>query len=245
MGAAVVPLSAEQERAAVILLSAAAGQISLAGGSALIAHGLIDRQTKDLDAFTSSLGADVVGITDRVADAFRAAGYVVNDDSRSPALRRLLVTRGAQRSIGRPSRAIQIEIGSDYQALPSLPSRFGPILDPYELGANKILATYDRVRPRDADDIARLVTKLDYTRMLSVADGKMVDRLDREQLAEAFDMFTRVDDSEFPYPDNAAAVKEFMRALAESARGRTRLPALSPYGAVAAPDSHANPDAPS
>ena len=124
-------------------------------------------------------------------------------------------------------------------------SRFGPILDPYELGANKILATYDRVRPRDADDIARLVTKLDYTRMLSVADGKMVDRLDREQLAEAFDMFARVDASEFPYPDNAAAVKEFMRSLAESARGRTRLPTLSPYGAVAAPDSHATPDTPS
>ena len=51
-----MPLSAEQERAAVILLSAGAGQISLAGGSALIAHGLIDRQTNDLDAFTSSLG---------------------------------------------------------------------------------------------------------------------------------------------------------------------------------------------
>ena len=82
--------------------------------------------------------------------------------------------------------------------LPSLSSRFGPILDPYDLGANKILAIYDRVRPRDADDVDRLVTKLDYTRTLSVADGKMVDRLDREQLAEAFDMFTRVEDSEFP-----------------------------------------------
>lgn len=86
------------------------------------------------------------------------------------------------------------------------------------------------------------MTKLDYTRMLSIADGKMVDRLDREQLAEAFDMFTRVEHSEFPDPDHAAAVKEFMRALAESARGRTRLPALSPYGAVTAPDSHASPD---
>lgn len=205
---------------------------ALAGGSALIAHGLIDRKTKDLDAFTSSLDADIAGITARVAEAFRAAGYLVDDASRSPALRRLLVARGAQRGIGRPSRSIQIEIGTDTQALASIPSRFGPILDPQELGANKILAVYDRVRPRDADDIARVVTTVDYARMLAVADAKMVHSLDRGQLAEAFDMFSRVDGSEFPYPENAPAVKEFMRALAESARGRTQLPVQGPYGAV-------------
>ena len=103
------------------------------------------------------------------------------------------------------------------------------------MGANKILAIYDRVRPLDADDIARLVTVLDYSRMLSIADLKVVDPPDRRQFAEALDMFGRVDDSEFPFADRAAAVKAFMGALAEAARGVAPPPAVGPDGRLAGP----------
>jgi hypothetical protein len=222
-------LSREQERAAIILLSAGAGQISLAGGAALIVHGLIDRDTKDLDAFTKSLTDDIEQIASRVSAAFEQAGYTARDETNSPALRRLMVSRSDHNKAGRPARAVQIELGTDYQALPSVPSRLGPMLDVYELGANKILATYDRIRPRDADDIARLVTTLSFDQMLALADSKMVEPLDRPQLAECFRSFGRVHNSEFPSPTSAAAVKQYMHVIASAVQNGTSLSDLGPY----------------
>ncbi|MCL2781901.1 MAG: nucleotidyl transferase AbiEii/AbiGii toxin family protein [Actinomycetia bacterium] len=226
-------LSREQERAAVIFLAAGAGDISLAGGAAMITHGLIDRTTKDLDARTRSLRQDVLVISARVSKAFQAAGYTVEDRSRSDALRSLLVTSPSKnrhaRGRGRPPETVPIEIGADHQALPSLPSRLGPILDPYELGANKLLAVYDRTRPRDADDIARLVTRLDLDTMLGIADAKMVHPLDRPQLSEALRAFQRVPDRRFPFPERAPAVRAFMRAIADSVEKGQPLTDLGPY----------------
>lgn len=135
-----MPLSAAQERVALILLSAGAGQLALAGGSALIAHGLIDRMTRDLDAFTAAEGYDLIELARRAENALVAAGYSVSDDTRVPAVQRLLVQRFSRSTRGRPASVVQVELCRDDIALPSVPSPLGPLLDPLELGANKILA---------------------------------------------------------------------------------------------------------
>jgi hypothetical protein len=48
-----------------------AGQVALAGGGAMLAHGFVDRPTQDLDLFTPD-PADVAPLADALAAALRA-----------------------------------------------------------------------------------------------------------------------------------------------------------------------------
>ena len=221
-------LSREQEQAATIALAAGAGEISLAGGSTLIAHGLIDRTTKDIDVFTATLTADIDLIAERVGSALQAADYTVRDVSVS-AMRRLQVTRGRRGDLGRRPDEVQIEIGLDYQALPALPSRLGPILDPLELTANKILAIYDRNRARDADDIAHLMTVLPWQRSYEVANLKQVEPMDPALLAESLRRFRLIRDAEFPFPEQARGVKDYMDHLADCVESGAQPSLAGPY----------------
>jgi hypothetical protein len=59
--------------------------------------------------------------------------------------------------------------------------------------------------------------------MLDIADRKQVEPLDRRQLADAFQLLRRIADSEFPYPENAPAVKQYMGRIAEAAGSGTPL----------------------
>lgn len=167
-------LSKGQEHAAIILLSAGAGSISLAGGAALIVHGLVDRPTQDLDAFSRPDG-NVLEIAASVTSAFIAAGYLVEDISEANELRTFMASRQGRGTFGRPSRPVKVQIGRDFQLLDSVPSPVGQTLDPLELAANKVLTVYDRPRARDADDIARLVPRFGLRKMLDVADRKQVE----------------------------------------------------------------------
>ena len=223
-----MPLSRAQEHAAIILLSAGAGRISLAGGAALIVHGLVDRTTQDLDAFSRPRG-NVPEIAASVALAFVSAGYAVQDVSEADELRTLMVSRQRRRLLGRPLRPVKVQIGRDFQLLEPVPSPVGQTLDPVELAANKVLTVYDRPRARDADDIARLVPRFGLRQMLEVADRKQVEPLVRGALADSFRMLQRIQDREFPYPENAASVKLFMGAIAQSVESGSSLPTRGPY----------------
>ena len=224
-------LSSEQVSAARILLSAGAGRISLAGGAALIAHGLTDRTTKDLDAFTRDSRANLDEIANNVVRAFLDAGYRVRDESKSKEVRTFFVTRQRRGARGRPIEPVQVQLCRDYQLLDSVPSPVGATIAPIELVANKILAVYDRPRARDADDVARLLPRFDMSKILAVADRKQADPqgLDRLQLATGFHLLTRIPDSKFPYVNRARDVKEYMKAIALSLRDGTPLTAKSPY----------------
>lgn len=224
-----MPLSREQELAATISLAAGAGELSLAGGSALIAHGLIDRTTKDVDLFTRSPRVDIDQLAARVTSALQAADYEVRDLSIS-AMRRLHVSRQRRGPVGRRPDDVQVEIGLDYQALPSVPSRLGPVLDPHELAANKILAIYDRNRARDADDLARLIPVLGWDRMFEVANLKQVEPLDPALLAESLRRFRLIRDTEFPFPEHAPGVKEYLAQLADCVENGRGPNLAGPYG---------------
>lgn len=231
-------LSRAQEAAAVILLATGAGEISLAGGAGLITHGVIDRDTEDLDAFTRHMKTSTHELADRVRGAFERANYRVVDDSAYPeaTLRRLLVTPrtadGAPRQgVGRKPETVKVEIGQDFQALPAIATPIGPVLDPLELGANKILTVYNVTRARDGDDLARLATRYPFDRMLEVADQKEVAPLDRAILADQMSLFARLPASEFPWlsADEASAVKTYMTTAADRVRAGGPVDAVSPY----------------
>ncbi|NMO03247.1 hypothetical protein HH308_18695 [Gordonia sp. TBRC 11910] len=196
----------------MILLDAGHGHLSLAGGAGLIILGLTDRDTEDLGAFAARLTEDTFAITDRVSAAFRAAGYEVVDVSPSPegSLRRLMVTPPG-------GGAVKVEIGVDYRARPTLDTRVGPVLDPLELGANKVLTVYaDPTRGRDADDIARLCSRYAFDDLMRLVDLKESTPVDRRVLAEMFRALAAVQDPRFEVRE---PVREFMRNIASHLDG--------------------------
>ena len=70
-------LDSLQQRVAEIALELARhGQVALAGGSAMIAHGLVDRMSEDIDLFTPD-AAEVSDLRDRLSDRLRDDGYQV------------------------------------------------------------------------------------------------------------------------------------------------------------------------
>jgi len=225
-------LSSAQERAAVILLASGTGRIALAGGGALIAQGLVERRTSDLDGFTSAAGQEFTDIVRQARAAFSGAGYRVRDDPNamnSDEIYSWKISEQSSPGRGRTPDEVKIQICRDVIALPPVPTPLGQMLDPRELGANKVRAIYDRARPRDLDDLARLVSRLPFDDMLGVADQKQVEPLDRRMLADSLRMFQSVDGDRFPDPARAAAVKNFGATLADQlvAGGEGRV--VSPY----------------
>ena len=72
-----VPVSELHRQVAVVALRAASGYgFALGGGNALIAHGLIDRATQDVDLFTDDEHG-VEAAADAVEAALRATGYQI------------------------------------------------------------------------------------------------------------------------------------------------------------------------
>jgi hypothetical protein len=72
-----VPVSELHRQVAVVALRAASGYgFALGGGNALIAHGLIDRATQDVDLFTDDEHG-VEAAADAVEAALRAVGYQI------------------------------------------------------------------------------------------------------------------------------------------------------------------------
>ena len=107
-------MEAFQAEVAWTALAAIGGHgFALAGAGALIAHGLIDRLTQDLDLFSPMPGgaAHVAGTLQR---ALEAAGFGVTVDSARTVtggdFARLEVTRG--------DRSVQVDLGRDWRQHP-------------------------------------------------------------------------------------------------------------------------------
>ena len=74
---------------------------------------------------------------------------------------RLSVHHGDQRC--------EIDVAIDYRALPSVHTRYGPALDLRELGANKVLAVFDRAAARDFVDLAEIAGQFPFEELVDLA----------------------------------------------------------------------------
>lgn len=68
--------------------------------------------------------------------------------------------------------ACEVDIAVDYRALDPVPTRYSPALDLRELGANKVLAIFDRAAPRDFLDLAELTKRFPLSELLALANHK-------------------------------------------------------------------------
>lgn len=225
-------LTRAQERAAVILLSSGGGNLILAGGGALIVHGLVDRRTEDLDVFTRAAGEAFTDVASRVRSAFEAADYELTPDPQahlSNDIRTWLVRARRTSGLGRRPEVVKIQICRDNITCAVVPSRLGPLVDPVELGANKILTIYDRPRHRDFDDVARIAPRIGVADMIAVADTKVVTPLDKPTLAMCVRDICRLDDKRFPDPAKAPELRSYFADLADRIEHGRDLSIPTPY----------------
>lgn len=211
-----------QERLAILIsqLPEADG-FALMGGAALFIHRVIERPTQDLDYARPA--PDVGGIRVHVLAA--AIDRVAADHG-------LAVTRLAdveqfiRLAITDSTHTTEVDLTVDYRALDPVDTPLGPTLDLKELGANKVLAIFDRAEPRDFTDLAAITGRYDLSELVQLAAQKDLG-LDLGVLDERMGQLRRLPREDFPVNDDSYAllaptVDSWRTSLQEIARGAGR-----------------------
>ena len=164
-------IEAFQAEVAWLALAAIDGHgFALAGAGALIAHGLTDRSTQDLDLF-SPLPGGAGQVTATLQQALRDAGFGVTVDSSPTAaageFARLEVTRG--------DHSVQIDLGRDWRQHPPIIMAVGPVLHLGDAVGNKVGAMIGRGLPRDYLDVAAALQRYDAPSCSSWPSGATPD----------------------------------------------------------------------
>ena len=133
----------------------------LAGGAGLVAVGLSERRTEDLDLFTSGVSVELA------ADALEAASlrrsWQVIRIHDSPTFRRLVVTTHGDAEV-------LIDLARDSDPLDAATiTAFGPTYPPIELAARKLLALFGRAALRDFIDVATVSDAFDRSDLIDLA----------------------------------------------------------------------------
>jgi hypothetical protein len=188
-----------REVAAIALRAAARHGFALAGGNALIAHGIIDRPTEDVDLF-SDQEAGVTAAAQAVEDALRAAGFQAErrngagglDDifeGMSEGLAEWLITApGGQQTVlqmahfGRRHGPVTMDVG--------------PVLDLEDLAGWKVCALASRVEPRDYIDTAAALQHYSVDRLIGLAK-RLDPGLEDRDFADAGRQLDRMPDGVF------------------------------------------------
>lgn len=153
----------QREVLAVVRRLPQAHGFALAGGGAMLAHGLVDRPTQDLDLFTgdaSRLGP----LADALAEALRAVGMDVVLTRNTKTFRQLAVSA--------EGRHVQLDLAQDAQLSPHVTLAVGEVLSLDELAGDKTLALFGRAEARDLVDVAALATTLGRARLPELAAAK-------------------------------------------------------------------------
>ena len=177
-----------QQRVAEIALELARhGQVALAGGSAMIAHGFVNRMSEDIDLFTPD-PAEVADLRDRLSTRLRADGYEVDIRRDAPGFVQLVVSA--------EDATLRVEIAQDSRMRPPVRLDIGAVLAPEELAADKTLALFGRAYARALVDVAALADRLGLDELLRLAAEKDAG-LDRRRFADAVAVAAEEPQAEF------------------------------------------------
>jgi hypothetical protein len=153
-----MPISDLQREVATIALRAAARHgFALAGGNALIAHGVIDRPTDDVDLF-SNQESGVAAAADVVEDALRDAGFGIERRDSGQDLADIFEGAGeglAEWIITAPGgQQTMLQMAYFDRTRGPVTMEVGPVLDLDDLAGWKLVALLNRAEPRDYIDTA-------------------------------------------------------------------------------------------
>ncbi len=166
----------------------------LAGGSALVAQGAVDRTTRDIDAFVASrpgtAPGDVLPLSVELTAALTDGGWVVTHVRTHTTFARLVAARG--------EASVEIDLAVDSPPLfPIIHVDGLPVLAPQDLAARKILAILDRAEGRDFTDLHSL--SLTLGRGQTVSWALQLDAgVTLKAIADGFDKIQRLADADLP-----------------------------------------------
>jgi hypothetical protein len=165
---------------------------ALAGGGALIAQGLVDRPTRDLDFFTTAPEA-VRNTAAKVESALITSGFEVSRSVDAESFVRLEIRRDRDEC--------EVDLGHDARRWPTVNQPpVGAVLAPEELAADKTLALVGRAAARDFVDVRALEARFGRDRLCELAADKDPG-FRRVYLADALSKFDRLDRDRFDVGD--------------------------------------------
>jgi len=209
-----MPIDQLQREVATIALRAAARHgFALAGGNALIAHGIVDRPTDDVDLF-SDQEAGVAAAAEVVETALRTAGFQADRQDVTGGLGEAFYGMGdglAEWIITAPSgQQTMLQLAYFDRRLRPVTMDVGPVLALEDLAGSKVCALASRVEPRDYVDTAAALQR--YTVHQLIGFAKRLDPgLDDRDFADAGRQLDRLPDGVFARyglsPDDVARLR--------------------------------------
>jgi hypothetical protein len=168
-----VPVSEFHGQVAAIALRAAAPHgFALGGGNALIAHGIIDRATQDVDVFSDEQGG-VAAAADAVDAALREAGFGTERRDETASLADIFYGIGAGLAewiVTAPSgEQMLLQLAYFDRARKPVVMDVGPVLDLEDVVGGKMCALASRVEPRDYVDVAAALGRYSREQMIGFA----------------------------------------------------------------------------
>lgn len=172
----------------------AADGFALAGGSALVVHGAIERPTRDIDAFVAAKPqtppGDVTPLATQLQNALEAEAWTVVVIRHHQTFTRLVATKGQD--------SVEVDLAVDSPPLFPIEVVDGlPLLAARDLAARKILAIIDRAEGRDFTDLDSLQQQYGQGNCINWAQ-QLDSGLTTAAIADAFTKISRLADSELP-----------------------------------------------
>lgn len=167
---------------------------ALAGGSALLVLGTIDRPTRDIDAFVAAKPetppGDVGPLVAALCRGLLVEGWTVDIDRELVTFARLIARRNDE--------AVEVDLAVDSPPLFPIEMREGlPVLSGQDLAARKVLAILDRAEGRDFTDLLVLADR--YSQAECIRWAQELDAGVRiADVARAFTKLERLRDAELP-----------------------------------------------
>ena len=189
----------QREVATIALRTAARHGFALAGGNALIAHGIVDRPTDDVDLFSDQETA-VAAAAEAVQDALRAAGFEAERRDQAGGLGDIFYGLGeglAEWIITAPGgQQTMLQMAYFDRTRGPVTMDVGPVLDLEDLAGSKVCALASRVEPRDYIDTAAALQRYSVGQLISFA-RRMDPGLEDRDFADAGTQLDRMPDGVF------------------------------------------------
>jgi len=158
--------------AAAVLRAAASHGFALGGGNALIAHGIIDRVTQDVDVFSDQQGG-VEAAAGAVGAALVDAGFGIERRDKTGGLDDIFYGMGdglAEWIVTAPSgEQMLLQMAYFERARRPVIMDIGPVLDLEDVVGGKVCALASRVEPRDYVDTAAAMSRYSAAQMIGFA----------------------------------------------------------------------------
>jgi hypothetical protein len=178
-----MPVSELHHEVAVIALRAAAPHgFALGGGNALIAHGIIERPTQDVDVFSDQQGG-VEAAADAVEAALLGGGFGAERRDKTSGLADIFYGIGeglAEWIVTAPGgEQMMLQMAYFDRARRPVTMDVGPVLDLEDVVGGKVCALASRAEPRDYLDTAAALERYSMEQMIGFArrlDPGLTDR---------------------------------------------------------------------